>query len=256
MFVPAGKDRVPLRVRDRTRIATGASGRLELEFGKLPPGRSTMKIAHWGLGILLVMPMGIAAGQAQSPSQDAQAPAPAPTDSLAAAAKQVREAKKDQPKPARVWNDDTIPKSNAAIRGVGKTPDENGGAAATPGDAAAAPPAAAANGSAGAGGGAAAGGGDRKALETSIANAKEKLATIKVDLDLLQRTYTLDSQMYYIKPDYASDTDGAAKLKDEQDQIAAKQQEMDDGQKKIDDLKPPLSKLPGSAAPASSHNSN
>ena len=203
-----------------------------------------MKIAHWSLGILLVMPMGIAAGQAQPPAQDAQAPAP--TDSLAAAAKQAREAKKDQPKSARVWNDDTIPKSNAAISVVGQTPDDNAGAAAAP--------AAAANGSAGASGGAAAGGGDRKALEGSIANAKEKLATIKVDLDLLQRTYTLDSQMYYIKPDYASNTDGAAKLKDEQDQIAAKQQEMDDEQKKIDDLNAELSKLP--AAAAGSDNSN
>ncbi len=86
-----------------------------------------MKIAHWGLGILLVMPMGIAAGQAQPASQDAQAPAPAPTDTLAAAAKQAREAKKDQPKPARVWNDDTIPKSNAAISVVGQTPDETAG---------------------------------------------------------------------------------------------------------------------------------
>jgi hypothetical protein len=210
-----------------------------------------MKIAHWSIGILLVMPMGIAAGQAQPPAQDAQAPAP--TDSLAAAAKQAREAKKDQPKSARVWNDDTIPKSNAAISVVGQTPDDNAGAAAA-GDAAAAAPAAAANGSAGAGGGAAAGGGDRKALEGSIANAKEKLATIKVDLDLLQRTYTLDSQMYYIKPDYASNTDGAAKLKDEQDQIAAKQQEMDDEQKKIDDLNAELSKLP--AAAAGSDNSN
>jgi hypothetical protein len=229
------------------------AGRLELEFGKLPPGRSTMKIAHWSIGILLVMPMGIAAGQAQPPAQDAQAPAP--TDSLAAAAKQAREAKKDQPKSARVWNDDTIPKSNAAISVVGQTPDDNAGAAAA-GDAAAAAPAAAANGSAGAGGGAAAGGGDRKALEGSIANAKEKLATIKVDLDLLQRTYTLDSQMYYIKPDYASNTDGAAKLKDEQDQIAAKQQEMDDEQKKIDDLNAELSKLPAAAAPAGSDNSN
>ena len=214
-----------------------------------------MKIAHWGLGILLVMPMGIAAGQAPPPSQDAQAPAPAPTDSLAAAAKQAREAKKDQPKPARVWNDDTIPKSNASISVVGQTPGDNGGTAAAPGDAAAAAPAAAANGSAAAGG-AAAGGGDRKALESSIANAKERLATIKVDLDLLQRTYTLDSQMYYIKPDYASDTDGAAKLKDEQDQIAAKQQEMDDEQKKIDDLNAELSKLPAPAAPAGSDNSN
>ena len=208
-----------------------------------------MKIANWGLGALLVMPMGIAAGQAQPPSQDAQAPAP--TDTLAAAAKQAREAKKDQPKPARVWNDDTIPKSNAAISVVGQTPDETAGTAAAPGDAAAAPAAAAANGSAGAGGGA----GSRAALESAIANAKEKLATVKVDLDLLQRTYTLDSQMYYIKPDYASDTDGAAKLKDEQDQIAAKQQEMDDVQKKIDDLNAELSNQPAPAAPASSDNS-
>jgi hypothetical protein len=207
-----------------------------------------MKIAHWGLGILLVMPMGIAVGQAQSPSQDAQAPAPPPTtDSLAAAAKQAREAKKDQPKPARVWDDDSVPKSNSAISVVGKTPDDTDGAAAAP---------AAANGAAGAGGGTAAGAGNRRALESAIANAKEKLATIKVDLDLQQRTYTLDSQMYYIKPDYASDADGAAKLKDEQDQIAAKQQEMDEEQKKIDDLNAELSKLPAPATPPSSDNSN
>jgi hypothetical protein len=209
-----------------------------------------MKIAHWGLGILLVMPMGIAVGQAQPP-QDAQAPPPAPADPLAAAAKQAREAKKDQPKPARVWDDDNVPKSNAAISVVGQTPDDNGGATAAPGDAAAAP--AAANGAAG---GAATGAGSRTQLESAIANAKEKLSTIKVDLDLLQRTYTLDSQMYYIKPDYASDADGAAKLKDEQDQIAAKQQEMDDEQKKIDDLNAEESKLPAAAAPPSSNTSN
>jgi hypothetical protein len=212
-----------------------------------------MKIAHWGLGALLVMPMGIAVGQAQSPSQDAQAPAPAPSDSLAAAAKQAREAKKDQPKPARVWDDDSVPKSNAAISVVGKTPDDSDGAAAAPGDAANAPTAA--NGS-GRAGGAAVGAGNRRTLESAVANAKEKLATIKVDLDLLQRTYTLDSQMYYIKPDYASDTDGAAKLKDEQDQITAKQQEMDELQKKIDDLNAELSKLPAPATPPSSDNSN
>jgi hypothetical protein len=210
-----------------------------------------MKIAHWGLGILLVMPMGIAAGQAQPPAQDAQAPAPAPADSLAAAARQAREAKKDQPKPARVWNDDTIPKSNDAISVVGQTPASNDGAAGAPGDATAAP--AAATGTAGGG---ATGAGSRAALESAIANAKEKLATVKVDLDLLQRTYTLDSQMYYIKPDYASDTDGAAKLKDEQDQITAKQQEMDDVQKKIDDLNAEFSNLPAPAAPPSSESSH
>jgi len=248
-FVPAGKYRVPLRARDRTPIATFASGRLELKIEKLPPGRSTMKIAHWGLGVLLVMPLGIAVGQAQSPSQDAQAPAPAPTtDPVAAAAKRAREAKKDQPKSARVWDDDSVPKSNAGISVVGKTPeDSNGGAVAAP---------VAAKGAAASGGGAAAATGNRAALERSIANAKEKLATIKVDLDLQQRTYTLDSQMYYGKPDYASDADGLAKLKDEQEQIAAKQQEMDEEQKKLDDLNAELAALPAAAAPSSSDNSN
>jgi len=209
-----------------------------------------MKIAHWGLGILLVVPMGIAAGQAQAPSQEA--PAPAPTDALAAAAKAAREAKKDQTKPARVWNDDTIPKSNGAISVVGQTPaDDSANAAAATGDAAnAASPAT------GAGGGAAAGAGNQRALETSIQNAKDKLATTKVDLDLLQRTYTLDSQMYYVKPDYASDADGAAKLKDEQDQIAAKQQEMDEEQKKIDDMEAELSKLPAAATPSATPPAN
>lgn len=212
-----------------------------------------MKIAHWGLGILLVVPMGIAAGQAQAPSQEA--PAPAPTDPLAAAAKAAREAKKDQTKPARVWNDDTIPKSNGAISVVGQTPaDDSANAAAATGDAANA--ATSATGSAGAGGGAAAGAGNQRALETSIQNAKDKLATTKVDLDLLQRTYTLDSQMYYIKPDYASDANGAAKLKDEQDQIAAKQQEMDEEQKKIDDMEAELSKLPAAATPSATPPAN
>ena len=213
-----------------------------------------MKIAHWSLGILLSVPMGIAVGQAQ-PAQ-APAPTPAAADPLVAAAKAAREAKKDQPKPARVWNEDTIPKSNGAISVVGKTPaaDDTDKAGAATGDAANA--AAAAHGSAGAGGGAAAGAGDRAALEASIQNAKEKLATIKVDLDLLQRTYTLDSQMFYVKPDYASDAEGAAKLKDEQDQIAAKQQEMDEQQKKIDDLEAELAKLPAAATPPANNNSN
>jgi hypothetical protein len=216
-----------------------------------------MKIAHWSLGILLVLPMGIAAGQAQAPSQEA--PAPAPSDPLAAAARAAREAKKDQTKPARVWNDDTIPKSNGAISVVGQTPaDDADGAGAATGDAANAT--GAATGSAVAGGGGAVGAGNRGALGTSIQNAKDKLATIKVDLDLLQRTYTLDSQMYYVKPDFASDTAGAAKLKDEQDEITAKQQEMDEQQKKIDDLEAELAKLPEAttppATPPANSNSN
>jgi hypothetical protein len=215
-----------------------------------------MKIAHWSLGILLVLPVGIAAGQAQPAPQDSQAPAPAPADSLAAAAKAAREAKKDQAKPARVWNDDNVPKASDEISVVGQAPaaDDSGNPAAATGDPANST--GAANGSDGSAGDKAERKHDRAGLESSIANAKEKLGTIKVDIDLSQRTYTLDSQMYYIKPDYKSDTAGAAKLQDEQDHIAAKQQEMDEEQKKIDDLEVELAKLPAAPAPASSESSN
>jgi hypothetical protein len=216
-----------------------------------------MKIAHWSLGILLVMPVGIAAGQSQPAPQESQAPAPAPApaDSLAAAAKAAREAKKDQPKPARVWNDDNVPKASDEISVVGQAPaaDDSGNPAAATGDAANTP--GTANGTDGSADSKAARKNDRAGLENSIANAKYKLGTIKVDLDLSQRTYTLDSQMYYIKPDYKSDTAGAAKLQEEQDHIAAKQQEMDEEQKKIDDLEVELAKLPA-AAPASGESSN
>ena len=215
-----------------------------------------MKIAHWSLGILLIMPVGIAAGQPQPAPQEAQAPAPAPApaDSLAAAAKAARDAKKDQAKPTRVWDDDSVPKAKDEISVVGQAPaaDDSGNPAAAAADAAA-NTAGAADGSADS---KAASKSDRSGLENSIANAKYKLATIKVDLDLAQRTYTLDSQMYYIKPDYKSDTAGAAKLQDEQDHIAAKQQEMDEEQKKIDDLETELAKLPAAPAPASGESSN
>jgi len=60
--------------------------------------------------------------------------------------------------------------------------------------------------------------------------------------------------MYYIKPDYASDTAGAAKLQDEQDRIAAKQREMDEEQKMIDDMEADLAKLPAAAAPPANDN--
>jgi hypothetical protein len=200
-----------------------------------------MKIAPWSLGILLIMPVGFTAAQSQAPppppQQDAQSSTASTT--LAEAAKRAREAKKDQAQPARVWDNDTVPKASGQISVVGEAPanadaDNSGPGAAAPPDHSANAAAAKAEGSG--------------ALKSQISDAKDKLATIKTDLDLLERTNTLDSQTYYGKPDYQTDTDGAAKLKAEQDQIAAKQQEMDDQQKKIDDLEAEL----GKAAAASS----
>jgi hypothetical protein len=208
-----------------------------------------MKIAHWSLGILLVLPVGFAAGQSQTPppppQQDAQSSA---STTLADAAKRARDAKKDQAKPAQVWDNDTVPKASGQISVVGEAPatadaDNAAPGAAAPGDNSANGAPAKTEGSG--------------ALKSQISDAKDKLATIKTDLDLLERTNTLDSQMYYGKPDYQTDTDGAAKLKAEQDSIAAKQQEMDDQQKKIDDLEAELGKQPAaSSEDTSNSNSN
>jgi len=214
-----------------------------------------MKIAPWSLGILLIMPVGFAAGQSQTPppppQQDAQATTASTT--LAEAAKRARDAKKDQAKATHVWDNDTVPKASGQISVVGETPatsdaDNSASGAAAPADNSA-------NGAPAAGAPAKSEG--SSALKSQISDAKDRLATIKTDLDLLERTNTLDSQMYYGKPDYQTDTDGAAKLKAEQDQIAAKQQEMDDQQKKIDDLEAELGKQPAaSSEDTSNSNSN
>jgi type I restriction-modification system DNA methylase subunit len=204
-----------------------------------------MKIAPWSLGILLILPVGFAAGQSQTLPPPQQQDAQSSSTSLAVAAKRAREAKKDDQKPARVWDNDTVPKAGAQISVVGEAPavtDTDNSAAGTTADSAPNAKKSPAK----------SGGEDHGALKSQLADAKEKLSTIKTDLDLLERTYTLDAQMYYGKPDYSSDTEGAAKLKAEQEQIAAKQQEMDDEQKKIDDLEAELAKV---APPASEDNS-
>jgi hypothetical protein len=216
-----------------------------------------MKIAPWSLGILLILPVGFAAGQSQTPppppQQDAQSSSASTT--LAEAAKRARDAKKDQAKPAQVWDNDTVPKASGQISVVGEAPATADGDNSAPG--AAAPADNSANGAPATAAPAKAVGEGADALKSQISDAKEKLATIKTDLDLLERTNTLDSQMYYGKPDYQSDTDGAAKLKAEQDSIAAKQQEMDDQQKRIDDLEAELGKQPAaSSEDTSNSNSN
>ena len=70
-------------------------------------------------------------------------------------------------------------------------------------------------------------------------------------MDLLTRKYALDQQTYYGKTNYAADKDGAAKLKDEQDQIDAKKQEVADAQKKIDELTAKLNEGAADTKPAS-----
>lgn len=204
-----------------------------------------MKLAKWGLAILLLSPIAMvssASAQSQDGAQSGQQ-----QDSLAAAARRAREQKKDQPKAAKVWDNDNIPSGSGAVSVVG----DSGESAATPSDQGAqsqdqaasstdsnqqAQPAAK----------------DQAAKAAELDANQQQLKSLKTDLDIAQRKLVLDQQMYYGKPDYSSDKAGAAALQDEQDQIKAKQQQIDDLQKQIDALQSQSGTAPAPNAPSTS----
>ena len=205
------------------------------------------KFAHaLGLGILLVLPAGALSAQSSGQST---------SDPLAAAAKRAQDSKKDQSKSARVWDNDTIPKAGHEISVVGSndavadganpTVAPDGTVVASPDGAAGANPAAPAPGPA-------PNQADLDAkIQAQINDAKENIASMKTDLDLMQRTEVLDSQMYYSKPDYSNDRAGARKLTDEQAKIAEKQQAIDEAEKKLAELETLLKASPQNNPPIS-----
>jgi hypothetical protein len=201
-----------------------------------------------GLGILLVLSAGAASAQSAAPPSAGQSA----SDPLAAAAKRVQDSKKDPSKTARVWDNDNIPKAGHEISVVGSNeavadgtnpavvadanagaPPDGGAGGANP----AAPPPGPAPNQAEL---------DAK-IQAQIAGAKENIASMKTDLDLMQRTLVLDSQMYYSKPDYSNDRAGARKLTDEQAKIADKQQAIDEAEKKLAELQTLLNASPQNA---------
>jgi hypothetical protein len=190
-----------------------------------------MRIACSGLLVLLALPVGIASAQQQQPPQQQ-------ADSIAEAARRTREQKKEQAKPAKVWDNDTMPTKPGGVNVVGQS--------APSSDASSNPPAAKSGEKSGK---------DVKALQASIAAAKDQLQSVKAELDILQRKYNLDSQMYYGKPNYVADTDGAAKLADEKSLVDAKQQEVDAAQKKVSQLEAEL-KNSGAGSDSSSSKTN
>ena len=182
-----------------------------------------MFIAKWApLILLLSLPGHTAARQSQAgtPStSDRQ------QDSLAAAARRAREAKKDQAKPAKVWDNESLASVPGAISIVGQpsAPASNPAQAADSKSPMSNPPAA-----------------DKSAIQADLSAAKANLQSLKVDLDLLQRKYSLDQQTYYGTPGYSSDTAGAAALAAEKSQLDSKQQEVTDAEKKVADLQAQL----------------
>ncbi|MGB8523198.1 MAG: hypothetical protein WCD43_09540 [Candidatus Acidiferrales bacterium] len=209
-----------------------------------------MKIARWGLGILLVMPLSGWAGQQQSSQQSTQQ---APADPVAEAARRAREQKKDEGKTAHVWNNDDIPKTNG-VSVVGETPAAGAGASAGDTSSGANPgpaPGVAPNGDAGAAApGQPAASEKTGAIAAELVTAKEQLKSLQTDLDIAQRKYALDEQTYLSNPQHQDDVAGASQLKDEEDQIAAKQQEIADSQKKVDEIQARLTAAASAPTPA------
>src|ERR1700722_15407375 len=203
--------------------------------------KPTKFVRGLGLGILLVLPAGAVYAQSAAPSSAGQST----SDPLAAAAKRAQDSKKDPSKTARVWDNDNIPKAGHEISVVGS----NEAAADGTNPAVSADANAVATPDAAAGGANAAGPAPNQAdldakIQAQITSPKENIASMKTDLDLMQRTLVLDSQMYYSKPDYSSDRGGARKLPDEQAKIADKRQAIDEAEKKLAELQTLLNASP------------
>jgi hypothetical protein len=219
-----------------------------------------MKSGWLSLAFLLVVPVksAVALPQQSLQYQDDQ--------NVVDAARRAREQKKEQPKSAKVWDNDTIPKKPGEVSVIGQTPaaaesdDSAAGAGAKDKDAAAAasdktenpasesasatpapsPAAGAAVATSEEGSKASA---EITAIQSDLAAARAQLQTVKADLDILQRKFNLDSQTYYSKPNYAADKDGAASIDAEKSALEAKQQEVADAQMKVDQLEAKLSNV-------------
>jgi hypothetical protein len=205
-----------------------------------------MRIAKWGMAALLAMSAGVAAAYDQStqtttPQQTDQKKTQKQDDqqdSLAAASRRAREQKPPQ-KPAKVWTNDNLPTTPNSINvvGEGNEPATQANAETTQTETKPEQPKAA-------GGSGTQLKEERKAeLEKQLADAKEQLKSLMTDFDILSRKHQLDQQTYYGKPDYTSDTQGAAALQEEDQVIAAKQQQVNVQQKKVDDLATELKEL-------------
>jgi hypothetical protein len=187
-----------------------------------------MKLAHCGLMVLLAATCaGTPAASSAQQSQPARAQnGRSQTDPLAAAARKAREKQKDQPKAAKVWDNDNLPTAGdlnvigPAAQGSSKEASSNSAEAeessASDAESSEKP--------------------NKSDLEAQLKDAKENLKQLQKQLDFAQRKLALDEHDFYQNPNYASDDAGAQALKDEQNQVNSKKQAADAAQKQVDDL--------------------
>jgi hypothetical protein len=170
------------------------------------------------------------------------------SQSVAEAARKAKEQKKTTPKDNRVITDDTIllraasadsgaaPPSGTVINTTPVAP-----SAAAPGDVPAVPADTAKSGESsapGAGATSPASTDAQKAEEqgAEIAKAKDMLAQLQSELDLLKRQLALDSESYYSNSDYTRDLAGKSKLDDLQKSIGDKQVSLQELKQHLEEL--------------------
>ena len=161
-----------------------------------------MRIARWRLTAFALAPLAAALLAGSAPAQDQD-------NSVAAAARRAREQKKEQPKAAHVYDNDTLP-STGGVNVVGQQPAAAGSTSETASTQAVeekpAPTAAEVAG-----------------LNADVDRAKQRLADLKADLDVAQRKFALDQATYVSDPNHSMNKAGAATLDAEKSDIAAKQ---------------------------------
>ena len=171
-----------------------------------------MRIARWRLTALALAPLAAAllAGSALAQDQD---------NSVAAAARRAREQKKEQPKAAHVYDNDSLP-STGGVNVVGQQPAAAGSTSETASTQAVeekpAPTAA-----------------EVAALNSDLDKAKQRLADLKADLDVAQRKFALDQATYVSDPNHSMNKAGAAELDAEKSEVDAKAAAVADAEKAL-----------------------
>ena len=170
--------------------------------------------------ILVCAAFTLLCGAAVARAQDSSA-----QESVADAARKAQAAKKDQPKPAKVYTNDNIGAVQGQVSVVGSSGGSAAASAETGTKAAASAPETK----------------DEAYYRKKFGELYHKLADDQKELDLLQREYNLKQQQYYSDPNTAMKEQYTRQdLNDTQTKIDDKKQDIADDQQKISDLEDDL----------------
>jgi hypothetical protein len=167
-------------------------------------------------------------GQTQTSGPSSTTPSPAAQgDSLAEAARRAREAKKDQPKPAKVFDNDNLPGGGISTVGKAEAPKDQATDATADKDKAS--------------------GDGEKFWRGKFAELRAKLARDKEDLDVMQRELgQLDLQDYHNDPNKGMQQElTRGDINKKTADIDAKRKQIDADQQAIDDAEDDLRKSGG-----------